>query len=103
MDITPKLIKHIQETYTKYTDHPLSESEYIARELKRLQQIQRDVYLAEENIRKCKERCKKEIDKANQELRQVRSKCFHEDTTYHGDPSGGSDSFTTCNICGAEL
>ncbi len=36
-------------------------------------------------------------------LRAIRKRCGHEAKTYHGDPSGGSDSCHTCDICGAEL
>jgi hypothetical protein len=37
------------------------------------------------------------------ELKQIQDKCPHKETTYYGDPSGGSDSSTECNWCGKEL
>ena len=44
--------------------------------------------------------------KALQDLRctmqAVQSNCPHWDQTYHGDPAGGSDSHTICNICGKQ-
>ena len=36
-------------------------------------------------------------------LNNLRSECGHPVTRFHPDPSGGSDSSTTCDICGAEL
>jgi hypothetical protein len=36
-------------------------------------------------------------------IRGHRNSCQHELTTYYPDPSGNNDSYTECNICGAEL
>ena len=35
-------------------------------------------------------------------LRILQSDCPHWDQTYHADTAGGSDSHTTCNICGKQ-
>ncbi len=32
----------------------------------------------------------------------IQEECKHWFTTYHGDPSGGSDSFDECQICGKQ-
>ena len=34
---------------------------------------------------------------------EARSKCKHWATTFHPDASGNNDSFSTCDVCGAEL
>jgi len=36
-------------------------------------------------------------------LAEIRKACPHLETTYYGDPSGGNDSETVCNLCGAEI
>lgn len=33
----------------------------------------------------------------------IRKRCPHPTTTYHPDPSGNSDSYYECNLCGAEV
>jgi hypothetical protein len=40
----------------------------------------------------------KEIEAAVADCQRV---CVHDHTTFHGDPAGGSDSHTTCDLCGA--
>jgi hypothetical protein len=37
------------------------------------------------------------------ERRSIQATCGHKATTYCADASGGSDSSTTCDICGADL
>lgn len=39
----------------------------------------------------------------DQKVVEIQFNCSHEVTKYHGDPAGGSDSFTVCEICGANL
>lgn len=43
------------------------------------------------------------LEECEQEIITIRKQCQHKITTYHNDPSGGSDSSTSCDICGAEL
>lgn len=43
-----------------------------------------------------------EVKKLNGELAAIREQCPHWSTTFHGDPSGGSDKSNTCDFCGAE-
>lgn len=42
-------------------------------------------------------------DALRQTLREAQAKCDHHKTTYHPDPSGNNDSYTECDICGAEV
>lgn len=49
------------------------------------------------------EQFQKQLDTFDARLARVRAACKHESTTYYGDAAGGSDSYTSCNICGAEL
>jgi len=43
------------------------------------------------------------VNELRQRLAETQSACEHLETTYHPDASGGSDSSTTCDICGAEV
>ncbi len=45
----------------------------------------------------------KKLAELDKEVRAAQKSCPHWDTTFQGDPSGSSDSSTTCNICGLEL
>ena len=60
----------------------------------------RGLHAEREKARSQYEFALKQIDNAELVNRQ---RCDHPDTEYHGDPSGGLDSHTTCVICGAEL
>lgn len=48
-------------------------------------------------------RYKKEIEELEKDVREYQDICCHDSTEYHGDPSGGTDSFTRCNLCGKEF
>ncbi len=72
-----------------------------------------DVLLMETEVRKAVDLLRRESFEAEteyktavkareQRLRNVQVDCPHYETTYHGDPSGGSDSFTQCDWCGKE-
>jgi len=39
----------------------------------------------------------------DQEIVEIQFNCPHWLTKYHGDPAGGSDSWTQCEICGASI
>jgi len=45
----------------------------------------------------------KKINELSKKLSDEQLQCSHPLTTYHGDPSGGSDSSTFCDICGKEI
>ena len=49
------------------------------------------------------ERHRAEIDEIDMLIRKEQMACKHLDQTFHGDPSGGNDSHTVCNVCDAEL
>lgn len=42
-------------------------------------------------------------EKIHAKMKEVQGKCIHAARTYHPDPSGNSDSYYECNICGKEL
>lgn len=46
---------------------------------------------------------KEEINKSTIDKVAIQSKCEHLLTKYYSDPSGGSDSYEECQICGLEL
>lgn len=46
---------------------------------------------------------KADLIRLDQERDEIRRSCPHFTSTYHGDPSGGRDSWTECDDCGAEL
>jgi hypothetical protein len=46
---------------------------------------------------------KEEMERIHQILEDIQAECPHHETTYCGDPSGGSDKSETCNLCGKEL
>jgi hypothetical protein len=43
------------------------------------------------------------LRETDRRLAEARKGCPHYSRTRYADPSGGSDSCTICNICGAEL
>jgi uncharacterized protein YukE len=49
------------------------------------------------------DRHEKRIDKIDREIASLRSRCSHRQRTWHGDPSGGNDSYYRCDICGKEM
>ena len=46
---------------------------------------------------------KRKNEEIKVEIRYIQSTCPHTETTFYGDPSGGSDSSTMCDWCGKEL
>lgn len=70
--------------------------ERVDRTRSRLAQVQADRNAAERLHRLV-------IASLDQKVVQIQFNCSHEVTKYHGDPAGGSDSFTVCEICGANL
>lgn len=54
-----------------------------------------------------RQRLLKEYEEALQELKKdelsIQKHCLHYSTTYFGDPAGGNDSWTQCDICGASV
>jgi hypothetical protein len=56
-----------------------------------------------EELRRMKLRHHDEEKALRVKLRKIQDTCTHQVTTYHGDPSGGSDSSHTCDICQLSL
>lgn len=81
------------------TDRP----EIIAAKLNAVRKIEQDVLDLRTKMRDETNLHEAALKKFDNELRAIRSRCGHECKTYHGDPSGGSDSCHICEICGAEL
>jgi hypothetical protein len=52
-----------------------------------------------EKLRRDHEKALKAMDSKDQ-LNEMN--CKHWETTYHGDPAGGSDSFFECRFCGKQ-
>lgn len=67
------------------------------REIERIRDTIRRRYAA------AKQQYSEEIAAIDAHVSDMHARCKHWSKTYHGDPSGGSDSHTTCDICGAEL
>lgn len=40
------------------------------------------------------------LQKIDKDILELQNRCPHYSTTYYGDPSGGNDSYTCCDICG---
>lgn len=36
------------------------------------------------------------------EMNELYEECPHYETSWHGDPAGGSDSYTECSLCGKQ-
>jgi len=67
--------------------------------LDKIESILTKVSICQDNITKAKIRHQKEMGELKLSLEKVQKTCGHEVNTYHGDPSGGSDSSHTCDIC----
>jgi len=104
---TKKLVRAISDKYQsqKATGFiEMSLEDYIADQLDKVKSIHSNIRSYDIAIDKLKKkyedyykRLEKDILVAN------RNKCEHLIKTRHYDPSGGSDSFTECDICGKEL
>lgn len=46
---------------------------------------------------------KDDMARLEAEEADIQAECHHYTSTYHPDAAGGSDSWTQCDICGAEL
>jgi hypothetical protein len=75
----------------------------IIEKVKKVNSIQREINILNQSKREEKEKYMKAIGRIDFLIEQQRERCSHELTSYYGDPAGGSDSFTTCDICGKEI
>jgi hypothetical protein len=62
--------------------------------------IKRDLDVLAAKIIKLNKEYRASMNKLEEQVSKVQNGCKHWTTTYHGDPSGGSDSCDTCDICG---
>ena len=96
--LTAKLLKMIKAKQS--ADSVDSENEWIVAEMERLNGIELAVRQLNAKIETENKRHKDALAAIEHEKQKVFKSCDHLDSTYHGDPAGGSDSFTRCNICG---
>jgi sugar-specific transcriptional regulator TrmB len=59
-------------------------------------------YALHKEILKEQEKFKEKIERIQKKIEILQKKCRHKKSTYHGDPSGGSDSFYECDDCKKE-
>ncbi len=78
-------------------------SRLIGRMLNEIEKTQRRLLSYQENVR-AEERRRVTADQTlRSTLAEIQSKCPHLETTFYGDPAGGSDSHTSCDLCGKEM
>ena len=65
--------------------------------------FQKIAYKYRSRLAKAEKEYLQEKENARRELEEAQKLCGHESKTYYPDASGGSDSSTTCDICGKEL
>lgn len=78
-------------------------SQFLCNELDRIYRIKDSVDDAGDEIIKIQNEASNRTQIVNTRIKLIRDGCRHEDTTYYADPSGNNDSYTQCNICGANL
>jgi len=78
-------------------------SKYLAGELIYVGNIINSLERIQSLEREAKSNHAKIMAKLGAQRVEIQGGCLHYATTYHGDASGGSDSHTTCDICGLEL
>lgn len=78
-------------------------SSYVASEIDRILSIDKEILLCKTDRSNADANYSIEIQSINSRIRKAQQRCRHESTRYHGDASGGSDSETVCQICGASI
>lgn len=73
---------------------------HLAAELKAIESIRRDINNAAADRLAEIQRHQREMALIDEGLTEARKRCKHWTRTHHPDPSGGSDSHYTCDICG---
>ena len=68
-----------------------------------IEAVQRDLDVLAAKIIKLNKEYKISMNKLKEEVSKIQNGCEHWTTTYHGDPSGGSDSYEVCDICEKEF
>lgn len=99
--MTDAIIKAVVKSV--YRGDASDRPDIIASKLNAVRKLEELVTYVMARIEEEEERHEAALEALDSELRGIRERCGHESKTYHGDPSGGSDSHHSCNICGAEL
>lgn len=95
-----------RETYKALIDScpkdvPLNE--WLEKESKRINLIKSRRNFMSVGLEKAKDEFEKTLKTIEQGLKELKKECKHEERHYHGDPSGGRDSYYECAFCGAIL
>ena len=88
---------------SKIIERSGASAQAISTHLLNLQSIEDAIRNLHRTMREEDQRYKKSIKDLEMEIEATRKRCPHFETKYHGDAAGGSDSYTTCNLCGAIL
>jgi cell shape-determining protein MreC len=88
-ELMEKVLRYDAANAAKY----LNDLQNIIDEIKKLEKELIEEKLAYEN----------RVKEIHREIADKRKSCDHPVRKYQGDPSGGSDSVTWCEICGMEL
>ena len=65
--------------------------------------IKEEIQKRQTSIRRLLEERDDQIKVLEEEMKKMQAECKHQVTHYHPDPSGNSDSWTECVICGKSL
>ena|SRR6185312_11077936 len=76
-------------------------SELLSRELARIDDIRAQLRAQAACLDRWKVQYENHVSEVNKQIEIIQSECPHWSSTHYSDPSGGSDSHTTCDICWA--
>lgn len=99
MKPTRELIAAIRKACPRGKD----ETDWIAEQLDEVRRIGADISADGEVRRRIAEEARQRTAEADKKLAAIHKRCRHWTITRHGDPSGGSDSYYECDICGKDL
>jgi len=71
--------------------------------IEKLESIETKIKRLRQDYRAAEEVYKRRREELKKQEKEIQNTCPHSETTYHGDPAGGSDSYSTCDICGKEF
>ena len=97
--IIEELVKRYNNTETSQTE---SLSSWLASQLELIDNILWGIQSINKKRLEAKRTYHESLLAIDKEEMDIQKKCLHLDSTYHSDPSGGSDSFSQCNICGKQ-
>jgi hypothetical protein len=96
--ISKELIKQIVDEY-KGNDI----AGHLHSQLKLVEEIQSGIRATNKLLQDEQNKYEKVVKDLKTNIKDYQKKCQHWTRTYHPDPSGNSDSFYECNICGKEF